>query len=59
MTPVNAKTITSYPKLYPKLWKLVGTLSEHWISEKWEIPLKAKNKTDFKRKVINKIINMH
>ena len=58
VTPVRATTITSYPKLYPKLWKLVGTLNEHWISEKWEIPLKAKNKTDFKRKVIKKIINM-
>ena len=44
--PVGSKG--TYAKLYPNLWKVVTKYTKVWVDAKWAIPLKRKNRTDFK-----------
>ena len=43
-------------QLYQTLWKMVSSLTKSWVSANWEVPLRCKNKTDFKSKVVRQIV---
>ena len=52
--PPNKRATMS--QLYPAIWKMVSSLTKCWLTEKWEVPLKSKNRTDFKSKVVRQIV---
>ena len=52
--PPNKRATMS--QLYPALWKMVSSLTKCWLTEKWEVPLRCRKKTDFKSKVVRQIV---
>ena len=43
-------------KQYPKLWKTVIPIFKHWVDSNWHHPVTVKNKTDFRRKIVELIV---
>ena len=53
---VESETKQTLAKSYPKVWKMVSTIDKHWKDSGWHMPTTAKNKTDFRRKVVELIV---
>ena len=46
----------SKAKLHPKKWALSKKLFQHMVDSGWELPNKATNKTDFRRKILKNLV---
>ena len=49
---------TTFAKCFPILWKMVGKYALAWKKNKWEVPSKLKNATEFKNKVVQHVLTM-
>ena len=45
-------------KLHPKMWALAKKLFTHMEDSKWELAIKATNKTDFRRKILKNLVEI-